>query len=140
MKKEQAFREKIKKDFGFDVPAVLFYFNGVRVASKDAYEQAQKNNIRESTGFLACDNYLVPSHSFIQTFGHLAKKNVKKLNEQEARDFAAGKRIRAFLGAHKKYIIVSYKDFPLGLAYYDGKYLKSRVPPKKQREIINKLL
>ncbi len=135
MEKEERFLRFLKKHFGFEVSG-LFYQKGVRIANQEVISSP----IRGWKGYAACDGGFNPTNAFIFNFGHLAKRNVLALNEEEAKRFVAGEDLFINLGNKPKHIIPTFNGFPLGAAFYDGEKIVNKLPKKRTRHIINKLL
>lgn len=138
--KEKNFRKFIERHFGMALPegVHIFYAKGVRVGNTDI----TKSQITGELGYAACDFGFNPTNPFIQNFGHLATRNVVKLKEEtEARAFAAGKDLAMDLGTKSKQLIMRYKEYTVGLGYYDAqvKKVKNQIPKKRSREIVNEL-
>ncbi len=135
--KEKNFRKYIEKHFRITLPdgVEIFYAKGVRVGNNEI----RNSQINGELGYAACDFGFNPTNSFIQNFGHLAKKNIVRLKEDEATKFAAGANLEMDLGTKSKYVIVSCKGYTLGLAYYEKQKLVNKIPAKRTREIINSL-
>jgi hypothetical protein len=138
--KERNFRKYVENHFGIILPdgVVLFYSEGVRVGN----EAVSKSDIRGDGGYAACDAGFNPTNSFVQNFGYLAGKNIVELDEKMAKEFAVGRGIgKMELGAKSKHVIVRYKEFVVGLGYYDAKEKKIRnlIPEKRRRNIINSI-
>ena len=135
--RENNFRKYLEKHFQLVLPPdiEIFYARGVRVGNA----QIRKCNISGEVGYAACDFGFNPTNSFIQNFGHLAKKNIVRLKDDEAREFAAGKDLKMDLGRKSKHVIVCYKEFVLGLAYFDNEKMKmlNKIPKKRARSIMN---
>jgi NOL1/NOP2/fmu family ribosome biogenesis protein len=135
--KEENFRRYIEKHFKIILPmgVEMFYAKGVRVGN----DEIKKSQINGELGYAACDFGFNPTNSFIQNFGYLAKKNIVRLKEDEAKKFASGSNISMDLGTKSKYVVISFKGYVLGLGYYE-KYKKkiiNKIPKKRTREIIN---
>jgi hypothetical protein len=138
--KEKNFRRYIERHFGIVLPqgVSIFYAKGVRVGNNDII----KSQLSGELGYAACDFGFNPTNPFIQNFGHLATRNVVRLKqESEARDFASGKDIVMDLGGKSKQLIMRYKDYTVGLGYYDAgqKKVKNQIPKKRTREIVDEL-
>lgn len=137
--REKNFQKYLENHFGLKLPegVALFYVRGVRVGATGL----NKSHIHGELGYAACDFGFNPTHALIQNFGHLATKNRVKVNEAEAREFAAGRAISAGLGIKAKYVIVRYGEHTLGLGYYDPgqRRVLNKIPEKRRREIINTL-
>ena len=138
-KREENFKRYIKNHFEMQLsPEVsLFYVRGVRVGKNELI----KSKINGELGYAACDAGFNPTNSFIQNFGYLAKKNVVRVKEKEAKEFANGKDLKMDLGIKNKYIIVKYGWHIVGLGYYDHdqKKIINKIPEKRRREIINEI-
>lgn len=137
--REKNFRKYLERHFGISLPEdiALFYAKGVRIGNREIFA----STIHGDLGYAACDYGFNPTNAVIQNFGHLAKKNVVRLNPDEAMRFASGKNIKMDLGIKTKFVVVTYKGYPLGLGQYESgkKIILNRVPEKRQREIINEL-
>jgi hypothetical protein len=137
--KEANFRKYIERHFGISLPdeVQLFYAKGVRVGNRSI----RKSPINGELGYAACDFGFNPTNAFIQNFGHLAKKNILRLDTEDAKAFASGKDLRLDLGRKTKHLIVSYKGFTLGLGHYesDGMIVRNRIPKKRTRSIVNEM-
>jgi len=138
--KEKNFRKFIERHFGMTLPegVQIFYAKGVRVGNTDI----TKSQLTGELGYAACDFGFNPTNPFIQNFGHLATRNVVRLKQEaEARDFAAGKDLVMDLGTKSKQLIMRYKDYTVGLGYYDAqqKKVQNQIPKKRTREIVNEL-
>jgi hypothetical protein len=138
--KEKNFRKFIERHFGIVLPqgVSIFYAKGVRVGNNDI----TKSKLTGELGYAACDFGFNPTNPFIQNFGDLASRNVVKLKqESEARSFAGGNDLVMDLGSKSKQLIMRYKDYTVGLGYYDAgqKKVKNQIPKKRTREIINEL-
>ncbi|GEM_PF-2552052 len=137
--KERNFRRYVEKHFRIELPPEIeiFYAKGVRVGNRSL----AGSRINGELGYAACDFGFNPTNSFIQNFGHLAKKNIVRLNDVEAREFASGKNIKMDLGKKSKNVIVNYKKFVLGLGYYDHEKQRivNKIPEKRRRAISNDL-
>ncbi len=137
--REKNFMRYLSKHFGLEMPeeASIFYAKGVRVGNKDII----KSRIDGELGYAACDFGFNPTNSFIQNFGHLAKRNIVRLKEGEAGLFAAGKDLEMDLGKKSKHVIVTYKGYVLGLGHYEKEKQKilNRIPKKRTREIVNSI-
>lgn len=135
--REKNFEKYMERHFGIQLPenVSLFYARGVRIGSK----QIKASDIHGELGYAACDFGFNPTNSFIQNFGHLARKNIVNVEEKIAKDFAFGKGIRLDLGIKSKHVIVKYGRHIIGLGFYDHNQKKiiSRIPEKRRREIIN---
>ena len=137
--KEKNFKKYLEKHFGLFLPSdtELFYAKGVRVGNRDI----RKSNITGELGYAACDFGFNPTNSFIQNFGHLAKKNIIRLKEKEATDFASGKDLKIDLGKKSKHVIVNYKEYVVGLGYYEANKTRilNKIPRKRTRNIVNNI-
>lgn len=135
MKKDQNFQRYLEKHFGLILPnnTIIFFADGVRIGNQEIL----KSGIIGEFGYAASDSGFNPTNSIIQNFGHLAKKNIVRLNNSESLKFAAGKDIPIDLGVKSKYVIVTYKGHTLGLGYYSEKSIKNKIPEKRRREIMN---
>ena len=138
-KKEKNFEKYLEKQFAIFLPAEvdLFYAQGVRTGNNEIL----KSSIHGDLGYAACDAGFNPTNAFIQNFGYLAKKNIITLDELEAKDFVSGKDLSLNIGRSSKYVVVRYKEFIIGLGYYDSekKRILNRIPEKRRRTIINEI-
>jgi NOL1/NOP2/fmu family ribosome biogenesis protein len=137
--KESNFRKYLERHFSLVLPegVDLFYAKGVRVGNKEI----RKSRINGDLGYAACDFGFNPTNPFIQNFGHLAKRNIVRLIEDDAKAFASGKDLSMDLGRKSKHVIINYKRHVLGLGHYeaDRKRIRNRIPKKRSREIINEI-
>ncbi len=137
--REKNFKRYLTRHFGLEIPedASIFYAKGVRVGNKDII----KSRIDGELGYAACDFGFNPTNSFIQNFGHLARKNIVRLKEGEAKLFASGKDLAMDLGNKSKHVIVTYKGHVLGLGHYEKKNqrIMNRIPKKRTRTIVNSI-
>lgn len=135
--REKNFKKYLEKHFELILPGdvEIFYAKGVRIGNKDI----RRSRISGEVGYAACDFGFNPTNSFIQNFGHLAKKNVVKLKDDEAKQFAAGKDLSLDLGRKSKHVVMRYDVHTIGLGYYDKEKKKvlNRIPEKRRRSIIN---
>jgi NOL1/NOP2/fmu family ribosome biogenesis protein len=135
--RERNFEKHIAKHFGIELPEgiELFYTRGVRVGNS----KLRKSGLNGELGYAACDFGFNPTNSFIQNFGHLAKKNIVRLNEDEGKRFAAGENLRMDLGKKSKNVIVSCKGHVLGLGHYEKERVVNKIPEKRRRKIVNSI-
>ncbi|MBU0532179.1 hypothetical protein KKB44_01670 [Candidatus Micrarchaeota archaeon] len=137
--REDNFRKYLEKHFKLVLSddIALFYTKGVRVGNPDI----RQSRITGELGYAACDFGFNPTNSFIQNFGHLAKRNIVKLKDKEAKDFAAGMDIKMDLGKKNKHVIVTYNGYTLGLGHYETnkKKIINKIPEKRRREILNEI-
>jgi hypothetical protein len=138
--KEKNFRRYLERHFGIVLPqgVSIFYAKGVRVGNDDII----RSQLTGELGYAACDFGFNPTNPFIQNFGHLATRNVVKLKQEaEARSFAAGNDLVMDLGSRSKQLIMRYREYTVGLGYYDSgqKKVKNQIPKKRTREIINEI-
>lgn len=137
--KERNFTKYLEKHFDIKLPSdvEIFYTKGVRIGNKEI----RKSVIHGELGYAACDFGFNPTNSLIQNFGHLAKKNIVRLNDNDAIKFANGENIKMDLGVKTKYLVVAYKKHVLGLGHYDGikQLVVNKIPEKRRREIINEI-
>lgn len=138
--KEKNFKRYLENHFEIFLPpgVQIFYTRGVRVGNKEI----DKSKIDGELGYAACDFGFNPTNAIIQNFGYLAKKNIKKLDEKQAKEFASGKSIPCNLGKSKnKQFIIKYKTHTIGLGFYDKdkKKIVNKIPEKRRREIINSI-
>lgn len=137
--KERNFRKYLERHFGIALPegVQIFYAKGVRVGNGDIL----KSRINGELGYAACDFGFNPTNPFIQNFGHLATRNVVKLEEPEAKAFAAGKDLQMDLGKSSKQLVMRYREHTVGLGYYEAaqKKVRNQIPKKRAREIVNSI-
>ncbi len=135
MRKDQNFRKHVEKHFKLDLPQgiEIFFFNGIRVGNS----RIRSSKIAGDRGYAASDMGFNPTNSFIQNFGHLAKKNIVRLKNAEAVKFAAGSDLGMDLGVKPKNVIVTYRGYVLGLGYYENGTIRNRIPEKRRRIIEN---
>lgn len=137
MRKEQNFERYIKNHFGITLPpeVAIFFDKGIRVGSKSI----RKLKTFGVKGYAASDGGFNPTNSFIQNFGHLANKNIIKVNEEEAKEFAAGKNLAMKIAGKSKFVIIKYKQHVLGLGYSNGTHILNRIAEKRSRVIVDSL-
>jgi hypothetical protein len=137
--RERNFAKYIEKHFAMELPQgiELFYTKGVRVGNG----KLRPSGLNGELGYAACDFGFNPTNSFIQNFGHLAKKNIVRLNEDEGRKFAAGENLSIDLGKKTKNVIVTCKGHTLGLGLYESekKRIVNKIPEKRRRKIVNSI-
>lgn len=135
--RERNFLRYISRHFALAIPEgiEIFYTKGVRIGNSNL----RPSGINGELGYAACDFGFNPTNSFIQNFGHLAKRNIVRLNEEEGKRFAAGENISMDLGRKSKNVIVTCKGHCLGLGYYEPGKIINRIPEKRRRRIINSL-
>ncbi len=137
--REKNFQKYIKKHFDLELPdgIELFYTKGVRAGNS----KLRPSGINGELGYAACDFGFNPTNSFIQNFGHLAKKNIVRLNEDEGKLFAGGESLKMDLGKKTKNVIVTCKGHVLGLGHYvsEKKTIVNKIPEKRRRKIVNSI-
>lgn len=138
--REKNFGKFLENHFGMHLPEgiVLRYAKGVRIGNSEIF----KSSIHGELGYAACDAGFNPTNAIIQNFGYLATKNIVELDEGKAKEFAVGRGIgKMELGNKSKYVIVKFKDYVVGLGYYDKETRKIRneIPEKRRRHIINSI-
>ena len=136
--KEKNFKKYLENHFGIVLPKGIdiFYTKGVRIGNNEL----RKSDIDGELGYAACDFGFNPTNAMIQNFGHLATRNVKEVNEEEAKAFASGEHLPMDLGESKnKFLIIKYLGHTIGLGFYDKarKKILNKIPEKRRREIIN---
>ena len=112
---------------------------GIRVAAKQL--MGFKVQGKSWKGILAFSSHL--THSFILTFGHLAKKKIE-LSKQEVSLYFSGKafslkkeRAESLSRDSSSFkFVVTYKGFPLGLAELKGNTLFPLLPASYKRSSI----
>ncbi len=139
-KREGNFRKYLENRFGIVLPegVEIFYAKGVRAGSPEL----MRCGIHGELGYAACDAGFNPTNSFIQNFGHLAKKNVVELDEARAKEFAVGRGIgKMELGGKSGFVIIRHGGFTVGLGYYEAekKKIRNEIPEKRRRKIINSI-
>ena len=139
--REKNFEKYLLNHFGIVLPEgiCLFYADGVRIGNREI----QKSPIYGERGYAACDEGFNPTNALIQNFGHFATKNFIELkDERTAQGFAFGKGIRIDLGQKNMHVIIKYAGYTLGLGHYDSKEkkIKNKIPEKRRRNIVNKLV
>ena len=138
--KEKNFQKYLDNHFGMTLPGGLeiFYADGIRIGNR----QLRKSAIHGDLGYAACDAGFNPTNSFIQNFGHLAKKNVIDIDEARAKEFAVGRGLgKMELGPKNGFVIVKHSGFVVGLGYYeaDKKKIRNDIPEKRRRKIIDSI-
>ena len=137
--KPKEFEDFLKETFGFELPDTVQLSRDKGSAIRIYSTSLNSIQLRGSRGFVAYSKKTGISNDFIQIFGAGAKKNVVKLNEQEALRFADGDKVRKKIFLKKGPVIVSYKDYILGIAMFDGRVLHSKVKGKRGRRICNSI-
>lgn len=137
--RERNFQKYMTKHFALTLPegVELFYTKGVRAGNTNL----RPSGINGELGYAACDFGFNPTNSFIQNFGHLAKKNIVRLKEDEGKRYAAGEDLPMDLGKKTKNVIVTCKGHTLGLGHYvsEKKKIVNRIPEKRRRKIVNSI-
>jgi NOL1/NOP2/fmu family ribosome biogenesis protein len=138
--RERNFLKYIQKHFAMELPEgiEMFYTKGVRIGNA----KLRPSGINGELGYAACDFGFNPTNSFIQNFGHLAKKNIVRLNPEEGALFAAGENLKMDLGKKTKNVIVTCKGHVLGLGNYvsEKNLIVNKIPEKRRRKIVNSIL
>ena len=137
MRKEQNFERFLTNHFGITLPAdvAIFFDKGIRIGARSLL----KTKSIGVKGYAASDGGFNPTNALIQNFGHLAVKNVIKVNEKEAKDFASGKQLPMKIGGKPKFVVVKYNEHVIGLGYSNGTHILNRIPEKRDRMIINSI-
>ncbi|MBD3210743.1 hypothetical protein GF318_05160 [Candidatus Micrarchaeota archaeon] len=137
--KEKNFVKYLEKHFGMALPknTAVFYARGVRAGNR----KIRNSKIHGELGYAACDAGFNPTNSFIQNFGHLAKKNIVRLDREEGLLFASGSGLAMDLGTKSKYVVIMMKQHVLGLGYYDSgkRVVVNKIPGKRTRRIVNEI-
>ncbi|MFH2105819.1 MAG: hypothetical protein ABII22_01040 [Candidatus Micrarchaeota archaeon] len=137
--KERNFEKYLEKHFEIKLPegVEIFYAKGIRIGNTDL----MKSHLHGDLGYAACDFGFNPTNSMIQNFGHLARKNVIKVEEKDAKEFASGKDMIKELGTKSKFVIVRYGSHIIGLGHYDPKRKRilNKMPEKRRRDIVNSI-
>ncbi len=129
----EKFKKFIKRQFKIELDFPLINQKGVRICNREVFN----SKIRGWKGYSISDRGFNVTTAFVQNFGHLAKRNKIELNPEEARRFVAGEDLEINLGKKPKHIIVIYKGYGLGAAYYDGNKIVNKLPKKRRRNILN---
>lgn len=81
------------------------------------------------------DQDIKPDNDFVQLFGRAATRNVVDLKEWQLKKFLKGEivKLSGSTNIEKGFLIVRYKDLPIGVGRYNGKEIKSAV--KRERRI-----
>ncbi|MEM4367278.1 MAG: hypothetical protein QW035_04085 [Candidatus Anstonellales archaeon] len=129
---EDKLREMLMDKYGIRMEETLLFEKGaVKIMSK----RVAKLNIKGAErGMVASNEWMVPSHSFIQLVGREAKKGFVELGKEEALLFASGKKIKK--EAAKGHLIAIYKGHSMGICFSNGKELMPKLAPRKQRRLI----
>ena len=137
MRKEQNFERYLSNHFGITLPPnlAIFFDKGIRIGSK-SLRKVKSFGVK---GYAASDGGFNPTNALAQNFGYLAKKNVIKIDELEAKDFASGKNLAMKVGGKAKFVILKYGEHFIGLGYSNGTHIINNIPEKRGRNIINSL-
>lgn len=125
----------LKKRFGIEKDSFkefsLFnYQNDVWIASKEAGEFDRLRTIRRGIKIARIFTYTTkPTTNGMQIFGREVKKNKIELKEEDALRFCRGEKIKIEeRKVEKGFVVVFYKNLPLGVGLYKEGELKSQVP------------
>ena len=77
-----------------------------------------------------------PTTNFFQLFGKHIKKNSVKLTRENITRFIRGENLELsadkIRNASRGYVLVTYKDFPIGCSLLKGNQIKNMIPKPKQ--------
>ena len=133
------FREYLKERFGLELPKEVQLSRDKGSAIRIYSTSLNSADIRGSRGFVAYSKKTGVSNDFIQLFGSIAKKNIVKVNEDEAWSFANGEGFKKKIFIKKGPVIISYKNFVLGVAMFEGGFFYSKIKGKRRRGMENSL-
>ncbi len=131
----EKFLSTFEKRFGiaknnFKRFSIFTYQNGVWMASREAGDfnrlRIQRRGIKIARVF---PHTVKPTTNGMQLLGREVKKNRIELNKEEALRFCKGEKVKLRKrGVEKGFVVVFYKNFPLGVGLYKEGELKSQVP------------
>lgn len=130
-------RKYLEERFGLRLPQGVVLArtkkHGIRV-----YAGGLKNDrVYGLPGFMAFSKKSGLNPYFISLFGHLARKCVVALDEEEAKRYAAGNAVQKKLKLEKGPVILAHKGHILGYGTYDGRGSISCPLREKRRRNIN---
>jgi NOL1/NOP2/sun family putative RNA methylase len=106
------------------------------ITTPEVYSFRGVNATRKGLEFGKIYNQEVkPDNDFVQIFGKQAKENAYEIEEWQLPKFLKGEiiKIHARSKPNKGFIIVTYKNLPIGVGRYNDKELKSEI--KRERRI-----
>ncbi len=77
------------------------------------------------------DDQFKPDNDFVQLFGRAAKKKIIEVKEWELKKFLSGEGIRT-QNKEDGFIIIQFKDLPVGIGRANGDEIKPSVPPERR--------
>ena len=86
-----------------------------------------------ATGLLIAriENAIKPSTNFFHMFGHLVKENIIELDKDQAKEYIEGNDLESESDLASGYVLVKYKEYPLGCAHFKNNLLKNHLPKSK---------
>ncbi|MCK5018975.1 MAG: hypothetical protein KAS32_18085 [Candidatus Peribacteraceae bacterium] len=139
----EAVLEYLENRFGID--SGLFYGmdflqnekGRVFALSKTAASFAERRVIAcISLPFVRLDASVKPTSAMIQVFGNHATKNVVTIDRNEAKDFIQGFDLYDVKhNCERGYVIIKYKDFPLGCGLLRENNVKNMLPKAKRMPV-----
>ena len=106
------------------------------IASPEVSTFSTKKTIRKGLEFgKLYDHEIKPDNDFVQIFGRQAKRNSYEMTERQLKKFLSGDKIEINPAPEiiEGFIIVTYKNLPIGVGRYNGKEVKSAI--KMERRI-----
>ena len=90
-----------------------------------------------ATGLLIAriETAIKPSTNFFHMFGNLVKENTIEVDKEQAKEYIEGSDLEIESDLSPGYVLVKYKDYPLGCAHYKNKILKNHLPKSKQTKL-----
>ncbi len=137
MRKEQNFERFLANHFGIELPpeVAIFFDKGIRIGSRSLLKMKSIG----VKGYAASDGGFNPTTAMIQNFGHLATKNVLKVDEETGKKFAEGKNLEIPIKGKAKFLIIKYGEHILGLGFSNGTHILNQTPDKRTRIIVNSI-
>jgi NOL1/NOP2/sun family putative RNA methylase len=120
----------------FDQYAVFKIRDESYVSTKEVFAFREVNNRRKGLEFAKVyDQEIKPDNDMVQIFGSYATKNVVDLKLHQVQKFLRGEiiNIGSLPNIEKGFIIVCFKDLPVGTGKYNGNEIRSAV--KRERRI-----
>lgn len=108
--------------------------HGIRVHAKNL----KRKTVFGLKGFMAYSKKGGINPYFIQLVGHLAKKNIIAVNFEDAKKYAAAKKLKKNIRSERGEVIIVYRGHVLGLGIHEGNgNIACPLKEKRRREIIN---
>jgi NOL1/NOP2/fmu family ribosome biogenesis protein len=121
----------------YGVPADLFHGHSVlqgkemsHIATPEVYAFRELRAARKGLEIgKIYGKALKPDNDFAQLFGGHARKNTIPLKEYQLKKYLRGEVVKlgVLTGIKQEYVIVTYKDLPVGVGRYNGTVLRSAV-------------